>query len=66
MLKNLRTKIVAGSLLPVVMLSNSHAAVDAAVTTALSDAKADGATIAAGVFLLIFGIAVWRHLRGAK
>jgi len=58
-------KKIGGAVVAIAPLS-AFAAVDAAVTTALTDARADGAPIASGAFLLIFGIAVWRHLRGAK
>ena len=66
MLKNLKSKTLAVTLLPLVMLGSANAAVDTAVTTAISDAKADGITVASGIFLVILAIAVWRHLRGAK
>lgn len=52
MLKNVRAKVGAALLLPVVAMSNSFAAVDAAVTTAISDGTADGKTIAYGILAL--------------
>lgn len=45
---------------------SSFAAVDAAITTAISTGVADAATIGGLILAFIIGIAVFRHLRGAK
>jgi hypothetical protein len=42
------------------------AAVPTEVTTALTDGKADAITIATGVLLIVFAIAVFRWMRAAK
>ena len=43
----------------------SHAAVDAAVTTALADLKTDGLAVAGAVFIAIVAIAAFKMLRKA-
>lgn len=43
----------------------AHAAVPAAVTTAISDATADTATVASSVLVLMIGIAVFLWMRRA-
>jgi len=43
----------------------AFAAVDAAVTSALSDAKADGATVGGAVLVVIVAIAAFKYIRRA-
>lgn len=45
---------------------SAQAAVDAAVTTAISTGVADAAVIGGAILALIIGIAIFRHVRGAK
>ncbi len=44
-------------------MSVSHAAVDAAVTTALTDAKTDSVEVAGAVLIILVAIAAFRYIR---
>lgn len=46
--------------------TQAQAAVAAAVTTAISDGVADAATIGGAILALVIGVAIFRHVRGAK
>lgn len=50
----------------VLVASAAQAAVDPAVTTAISTGVADAATIGGLILAFVIGIAVFRHLRAAK
>ena len=60
-------KFARFSLVPASLLAAelSHAAVDAAVTTALADMKADGLVVAGAVFIAIVAIAGFKLLKRA-
>lgn len=57
-------KFLALSLL--VVTGQAMAAVDAAVTTAISGGVADAAVIGGAILALVVGIAIFRHMRGVK
>jgi hypothetical protein len=59
----LRNKAVQASTAVMVTAGNAMAAVDPAISTAISDGTADGKTIAIGILILIIGIGVLRHVR---
>lgn len=61
-MKQLKALFVAGSSLAT---GSAFAAVPADVTTALSDATGDAATIGAAVLVLIVGIAAFKYMRRA-
>ncbi len=61
-MKQLKALFVAGSALAT---GSAFAAVPTEVTTALSDATGDAATIGAGVLVLIVGIAAFKYMRRA-
>jgi len=45
--------------------SLANAAVDAAVTTAQTDGKADASTVAAGALVIVIAISVFRYMKKA-
>lgn len=47
------------------MVSTSHAAVDAAVTTALADAKTDSTEVAGAVLVVLVSLAAYRYIKKA-
>lgn len=57
-----KAKLAALAVLSTASMS-AMAAVPAEVTTALTDAKADGATVAGAVLVVIVGIAVFKYMR---
>ncbi len=44
-------------------MSTSHAAIDAAVTTALDDSKADAVTVASAVLIILVAIAAFKYIK---
>lgn len=58
-------KISAVVALSVVSAVPAMAAVDPAVTTALSDAKADGIVVGGAVLIVIVAIAAFKYIRRA-
>ena len=62
---NFRTRVAAGVSVLALGVGQAMAAVPAAVTTALEDAKTDGVTIAGVVLVLIISIAAFKFIRKA-
>lgn len=46
--------------------TSAHAAVDASVTTAIATGVTDSAVVGGLILALVIGIAIFRHMRGAK
>lgn len=65
MFKSIAKKFAVGSAFALSGILPAMAAVDPAVTTALSDAKADGATIGGAVLVVIVAIAAFKYIRRA-
>lgn len=65
MYKSIAKKFAIGSVIAFSGIVPAMAAVDASVTTALSDAKADGATVGAAVLVVIVAIAAFKYIRRA-
>ena len=65
MFKSIAKKIAVGSAVVLSGVVPAMAAVDAGVTTALSDAKADGATVGGAVLIVIVAIAAFKYIRRA-
>lgn len=59
----IRNKAVQASTAVMVTAGNAMAAVDPAVSTAISDGTADGKTIALGVLTLIIVVGILKHVR---
>lgn len=59
----LMKKLFAFLTLSVMSIGSAFAAVDAAVTTAMSDAKTDVGTIGAASLIVVIAIAVFRYLK---
>jgi len=65
-MSNFARKLLISSLMALgLTLEQAQAAVDAGVTTAISNAGADGATIGGAVLAVIVGIAAFKYLRRA-
>ena len=65
MFKSIAKKVAVGSAFVLGGVLPAFAAVDAGVTTALSDAKADGGTVGAAVLVVIVAIAAFKYIRRA-
>lgn len=65
MFNSIAKKIAIGSAIAFAGIVPAMAAVDAAVTTALSDAKADGATVGGAALVVIVAIAAFKYIRRA-
>lgn len=65
MFKSIAKKIAVGSAVVLSGVVPAMAAVDPNVTTALADAKADGATVGAAVLVVIVAIAAFKYIRRA-
>ena len=66
MLKNKFLRAVGGAVaVTAISAQQAFAAVPAEVTTALSDAKADGVTVAGVVLVVIIAIAAFKFIRKA-
>lgn len=63
--KQFGQKMAAGATILVASVGSAMAAVDAAVNTALGDAKTDSATIGGLVLVVIIGIAALKYCRRA-
>lgn len=60
-----KAKLAALAAISAVTTAPAFAAVDAAVTTAISDGKSDAATIGGAVLAVIVAIAVFKYMRRA-
>lgn len=65
MFKSISKKIAVGASFVVAGIVPAMAAVDASVTTALSEAKSDGGTVGAAVLVVIVAIAAFKYIRRA-
>lgn len=65
MFKSIAKKFAIGSAIAFAGILPAMAAVDAAVTTSLSDAKADGATVGGAVLVVVVAIAAFKYIRRA-
>lgn len=65
MFKSIAKKFAIGSAIAFAGILPAVAAVDAGVTTALSDAKADGATVGGAVLIVVVAIAAFKYIRRA-
>lgn len=57
---------VAGLMALGFTLQQAQAAVDASVTTAIATGVTDSAIVGGSILALVIGIAIFRHMRGAK
>jgi hypothetical protein len=62
---NFRTRVAAGVSVLALGVGQAMAAVPAAVTSALEDAKTDGVTVAGVVLVVIIAIAAFKLIRKA-
>lgn len=65
MFKSIAKKVAVGSAFVLGGVLPAMAAVDPAVTTALSDAKADGIVVGGAVLVVIVAIAAFKYIRRA-
>ncbi|MGY3872715.1 major capsid protein [Aeromonas dhakensis] len=63
--KKLLKKLGVGAAVVVASTAPAFAAVDAAITTKLTDAGADAAVIGGAVLVLVIGIAAFKYMRRA-
>lgn len=64
-MKNLMKKLSAGAAFVVASTAPAFAAVDAAITTKLTEAGTDAAVIGGAVLVLIIGISAFKFMRKA-
>lgn len=64
-MKFLKTLLVSLMVMLGFGISSANAAVDAAITTALTAAGADGATVATAVLVVLVGIVAFKYIRRA-